>query len=510
MDASVAPSSAAPSSSAPRVSFVEVRPKWPANQPPPPARAPAALSDAAGAHRRDVPLTRDVEAWMERVRLRPAPPGHFVEVSALHALFVADLDAAARARSPPASSSAPASPPEVSLQTFSSVLGKTMRRAERARGSDPAPPPPQPGVFVPARRRKGHLNATCDRLPAKAHVLADRYYESRGDEGRASSTATTTGELREDDKDENADARSRSRSSRKSRRASLDPARSRASAPNAGPTFTRYVNECLRLACAPELMRLRLFPDAKELTESFAINAAVRTHLASTHPASDERVTLVAVGDGNTPRTAALFAFLTRWHCVAIDPILVPWATWREKRRIEEDDEHSVRGTPRGGVDPDEGGADDPNPNPNDWGGVRRLRAFARTMQETVVECDRAVLVMVHAHVSLADCLRNVRTRSGRLAAVIMPCCDWYGKLAHPTRGRAPSAEYEDRAVVSPQRLVRVFDDLPCGVTSGGGSDDGAKSDDGATSAQLGSDDGASQPGSDDGAAQLCRPVAET
>ena len=137
MDASVAPSSVAPSSSAPRVSFVEVRPKWLANQPPPPARAPAALSDAAGAHRRDVPLTRDVEAWMERVRLRPAPPGHFVEVSALHALFVADLDAAARARSPPASSSAPASPPEVSLQTFSSVLGKTMRRAERARGSDP-------------------------------------------------------------------------------------------------------------------------------------------------------------------------------------------------------------------------------------------------------------------------------------------------------------------------------------------------------------------------------------
>jgi hypothetical protein len=251
-------------------------------------------------------------------------------------------------------------------------------------------------------------------------------------------------------------------------------------------------------------MRLRLFPDAKELTASFAINAAVRTHLASTHPASDERVTLVAVGDGNTPRTAALFAFLTRWHCVAIDPILVPWATWREKRRIEEDDEH-VRGT-RGG-DP-EGGADDPNPN--DWGGVRRLRAFARTMQETVVECDRAVLVMVHAHVSLADCLRNVRTRSGTLAAVIMPCCDWYGKLAHPTEGRAPAAEYEDRAVVSPQRLVRVFDDLPCGVTSGGGeppgsddgatSDIGATSDDGATRAQLGSD----------AAAQLCRPVGET
>ena len=81
-------------------------------------------------------------------------------------------------------------------------------------------------------------------------------------------------------------------------------------------------------------------------------------------------------------------------------------------------------------------------------------------MQETVVECDRAVLVMVHAHVSLADCLRNVRTRSGRLAAVIMPCCDWYGKLAHPTRGRAPAAEYEDRAWCRRRARAR-FDDLP-------------------------------------------------
>ena len=44
-----------------------------------------------------------------------------------------------------------------------------------------------------------------------------------------------------------------------------------------------------------------------------------------------------------------------------------------------------------------------------------------------------------------------------------MPCCNWFGKLNHP-RGDEPIAEYDDENVSSPQRLVRVFDDLPCGV----------------------------------------------
>jgi len=75
----------------------------------------------------------------------------------------------------------------------------------------------------------------------------------------------------------------------------------------------RYVNEMLRLSCAPELLRLKLFPDAKELTESFSAYNAIRTHLADEFKPADGRVTLIAVGDGHTPRTAALCAFLTQW-----------------------------------------------------------------------------------------------------------------------------------------------------------------------------------------------------
>lgn len=83
-------------------------------------------------------------------------------------------------------------------------------------------------------------------------------------------------------------------------------------------------------------MRLKVFPDAKELTESFAANNAIRNHLASEYDPRDERVTVIAVGDGNTPRTAALCAFLTKWQCVAVDPEMVPWEEWRATKKIAE------------------------------------------------------------------------------------------------------------------------------------------------------------------------------
>ena len=48
---------------------------------------------------------------------------------------------------------------------------------------------------------------------------------------------------------------------------------------------------------------------------------------------------------------------------------------------------------------------------------------------------------------------------------MILPCCNWYGKLLHPDGQTPPRVEYEDPGVVSPQRLVRVFPNLPCGVS---------------------------------------------
>ena len=362
---------------------------------------------------------RDVDAWFSRLAIEVAPERHFVSVEDLFALYVADVE---ESESAAASTEASAGSPEEriattatggddaamtwTLQAFRSIAGQVLSQRF-------------PGGLA---RRKGKLAVTCAKLPAVAENWPPK------------------------------------RTNKKERRLEKwgppDPERSRNVAGNEGPTFMRYVNEMLRLACAPELIRLKLFPDAKELTESFAANNAIRTHLAAEYPTSDPRVTLIAVGDGITPRTAALCAFLTRWQCVSMDPEMVPWERWRRSRDV-------ATGQPWSTCGDEAGEAVD-----HGWGGVRRLQAHRRKVQEMAIDCDRALLVMVHAHVSLSDTLASVSTSSGECAAVILPCCNWYAKLTHPDGATPPRAEYEDPGVVSPQRTVRVFPSLPCGVSA--------------------------------------------
>ncbi|CAF4573016.1 unnamed protein product, partial [Rotaria magnacalcarata] len=80
---------------------------------------------------------------------------------------------------------------------------------------------------------------------------------------------------------------------------------------------------------------LGLFPNAKEITESYAVWAALRRFIFSRFeksssksidsiPSTDHRQNaIIVVGDGMTPRTAALCAYLTKglWQCYSIDPI---------------------------------------------------------------------------------------------------------------------------------------------------------------------------------------------
>jgi len=90
--------------------------------------------------------------------------------------------------------------------------------------------------------------------------------------------------------------------------------------PSLKPLF-RYINELWDCRCLPDLHTRNLFPNAKELTESCAAYNAVRNK-ARLFAFSDPTVTLIAAGDGCTPRTAAMFAFRSAWVCFSIDPNL--------------------------------------------------------------------------------------------------------------------------------------------------------------------------------------------
>ena len=162
------------------------------------------------------------------------------------------------------------------------------------------------------------------------------------------------------------------------------------------PTL-RYLDEFMRLTCATDLLLWKVFPNAKEITESMAAYSALRRFC--TLSLSDSSVVCVVVGDGCTPRTGALIACRSDWSVWSIDPRLK-----RESR-------------------------------------VRRLT----TLREPIEKADFPtpdVVVAVHSH---AHTLPNAPL------VISMPCC-----VPDPNE-RTPSFSYEDWGVWSPLRTINIY-----------------------------------------------------
>jgi len=437
---------------APRVTFVRTARRWEQNARRASAGAasgggePVGASDAGAAAA--VPERRpsvdgrktvdELEAWMRRTNLRRAPEAHYLDVETLRHLFVADRAAHA---------GEPADAERVPPNVFGSLFGIACSKAFGA-----------PRLA----RRRGLIGVTCDAraaVPPASPGMTRRDAEALGVNGNP-----VDDELR-------ARVGARRPAKARAKKALLDPARSRNASNGPARNSTRAGAtrdtspsslswRAARNSCACDCSRTRRNSRSRSPRTTRRGASCIRAGRGRVDPA-DAAVTCVAIGDGNTPRTAALFAFLTRWHCVAVDPEMVEWREWKKRRGVDDVvDDDEARGETGDARDDVLTGA---------WGGVRRLRAFRKKIQEVRVECEKAILVLVHAHVSLAECLAQVKTRSGRCSAVILPCCNWYQKLRHP-EGAPPLAEYDDGNVASPQRTVRVFDDLPCGTLGGEGT----------------------------------------
>ncbi|KAF4674526.1 hypothetical protein FOL47_009051 [Perkinsus chesapeaki] len=182
------------------------------------------------------------------------------------------------------------------------------------------------------------------------------------------------------------------------------------------------------LSCrAGELLDLELYPDVKEVSESMAAFHAVRRHLFPGIGMNQRDVGCVVVGDGSTPRAAALFAYRTSWRVWSIDPQLN--ATQYE-------------------------------------GQVNRLHLLDKRIEDCRLSNPsiRAwVIVCVHAHLrSLQDAVDCciVSGKPGKLALVVaMPCCNNYSTMLLDSRKNAlgPMEEYQDWGILSPHRTVRVW-----------------------------------------------------
>lgn len=193
--------------------------------------------------------------------------------------------------------------------------------------------------------------------------------------------------------------------------------------------MSRYIDEFIHDSRAPDMLRWKLFPNAKEITESFGAYTAVRKHLDV--DLADTTRAVLCVGDGRVPRTAATFALRSAWTCFSVDPAMkVRWvASFVDgKHMCVIPRVHAYRAKVL-----DVGGW-----RPN----AQHVQAFSY-----------CVVVAVHSHASLRASVRVAQLLAPRVSVVSMPCC------FRDDMGNA-DVTYDDMNVSSPHRRVYVWKDV--------------------------------------------------
>lgn len=175
-----------------------------------------------------------------------------------------------------------------------------------------------------------------------------------------------------------------------------------------------YINSFVTSKCGPDLLINNLFPNGKEITETWSMFEATR-HLGPGFEWNNPDVVCYVVGDGHVPRTAAMFAFRTRWNCISVDPALRPKMY-----------------------------------------NISRLTLLRSKIEATEISSDigkPALIVLPHSHAKIKDCLEKIQ---GSIRAVIsMDCC-----VRQIIPGKAPDVEYEDENVWSEKNIVRVWNNV--------------------------------------------------
>jgi hypothetical protein len=175
-------------------------------------------------------------------------------------------------------------------------------------------------------------------------------------------------------------------------------------------TYSRYyIERFMGMSCAVDLLSHKMYPNAKEITESFGCFEAVVNNLPYDR---DDKVNVVCVGDGHSPRTAAMFAFRSPWDTYSIDPVLRQKGHWKQIKRLE-----TIN---------------------------KRIQDVNLTFK------DPTVIVHCHAHVKIEDSLKSIS--APKISVISMECC-----VAQFIDKRKPDLEYTDHAVWTPCNRIKIW-----------------------------------------------------
>ena len=189
--------------------------------------------------------------------------------------------------------------------------------------------------------------------------------------------------------------------------------------------YCNYVDKLFGLDCFKEIVACGAFTTAKDVSESMAALQAA-SHHGNIQDAKN--VLCLSIGDGSTPRSAVLVAFLKGWRSISIDPALKP--EWKGSHET-----------------------------------VRGLLGFSGTLEEfmetstTEHTHDHVVLLCVHSHARFVQSatVSKIRARYGNtpMTIVSLPCCAKFRHVADI--GRPPDIKYDDDCVFSACRTVEVW-----------------------------------------------------
>lgn len=182
---------------------------------------------------------------------------------------------------------------------------------------------------------------------------------------------------------------------------------------------SKYINRFVGLNSLEEFAKLKLFPNVKEVTESFSMYYTVKEQICQYLDTDKSMfdVCIIVVGDGVSPRTASLFAFLSKAEVHSIDPLM----------RVEEYK-----------------------------GKINRLSLYKDKIEEVNIYTDKTkvIILMPHAHAITEDswdCVGDVEDKW----LVKMPCCtkdelSWNKFL-----------EFEDKYNMSPKNKIQIWNNNP-------------------------------------------------
>lgn len=199
-----------------------------------------------------------------------------------------------------------------------------------------------------------------------------------------------------------------------------------------------YINRFFSLKTAIELMpffQLSSNSAGKEVTESMGCWRAAIESLKLDPKRKD--LDCVVVGDGCTPRTAAMVCHLSKWNCISVDPQL-------DKDRYNKVyKERLAAGMP-----------------------IQRLSVYRSTIEDLpdnlLGKSKEAVLMLPHSHAKMDMCLKKLKECYDKFHVISMPCCEPTPEKYTNKRfaERTNLKVYTDPNVWSPKRTMYVWTNL--------------------------------------------------